>query len=127
MITPLPASTKDLLKVILWNIENVGVLCLVGGSMFEAAPFTITFAAGNPKPKGMSYMKSWFAAGMLLSTPTLTGVGFLQLNQGTRFGDPTVPLVLSAGQTMYNFCSFCIAPIDTTPGGTYVSTGGFPA
>ena len=108
------------------EIENVDYFALVGGSMFEADPFTITFDVLENKPLGMVYMKSWFAGGMLLDTPVLTGAGFLQINQGTRLGDPTVPLVLSAGQSMYNFCSCCIAPIDVSAGGVYVSTGGYP-
>lgn len=108
------------------EIENVDYFALVGGSMFEADPFTITFDVLENKPLGMLYMKSWFAGGMILNTPVLTGAGFLQINQSTRLGDPTVPLVLNAGQSMYNFCSCCIAPIDTSPGGVYVSTGGYP-
>ena len=108
------------------EIENVDYFALVGGSMFEADPFTITFDGGNPKPAGMSFMKSWFAGGMILNTPTLTGAGFLQINQGTRFGDAGVPLVLSPGQTMINCCSCCMCDVSTGGNpGWYIPYGGY--
>ncbi|MCK4329273.1 hypothetical protein KAX02_05470 [candidate division WOR-3 bacterium] len=108
------------------EIENVDYFTLVGGSMFEADPFTIKYISGNPKPVGMGYMKSWFAGGMVLNTPVLTGAGFLQINQGTRFGDSGVPLVLSLGQTLINCCSCCMCDVST--GGNpswYVGYGGY--
>ena len=108
------------------EIENVDYFLLVGGSVFAADPFTISYIPGNDKPKDMIYMKNWFAGGMVLDTPVLTGDGWVQLNQGTRFGAMGNPVVLSTGQQMYNFCSCCIAGVDTSPGGTYVSTGGYP-
>lgn len=108
------------------EIENVDYFLLVGGSIFAADPFTISYIPGNDKPKDMVSMRNWFAGGMVLNTPVLTGAGWVQLNQGTRFGDPTVDLVINSGQQVYNFCSCCIATLDVKPGGVYVSTGGYP-
>lgn len=107
------------------EIENVDYFLLVGGSIFAADPFIITYNALNPKPAGMTHMRNWFAGGMLLNTPVLTGAGWVQLNQGTRFGDVNVPIMLNVGQNLFNFCSCCIAPIDISLGGVYTSFGGY--